>query len=293
MKQPFASTIMKFACSRRLERTRHLSAAGRPAGADKRKQTMTKKTCPIAPSICFAAGLLTIAASHTANASECFPGPDFKLDPGTRWDYRIDPATKQGCWYVKDLGASSRRRTGEVARSSRSVPASSSTSESAATSGAPRSDRGEETPASDPQSSIKSWFSSTFAPLFGLPNAYSTTETDEAATSGPGVTPKRDNESTVTRQRQRSKQQTKVAQRKSERAQGESKRAQRAIASIFEAAGDKPVLSPPILSGQDLQKAIEAVGDKDVVIAPTALQEDWQQALYEEFLRWRLRQLIP
>jgi hypothetical protein len=253
---------------------------------------MTKKTCPIA-SICFAAGLFAIAASHTANASECFPGPDFKPDPGTRWDYRIDSATKQGCWYIKDLGASSRRRTGEVARSSRSVPASSSTSESAATSGPPRSDRGEETPASDPQSSIKSWFSSTFAPLFGLPNAYSTTETDEAATSGPGVTPKRDNESTVTRQRQRSKQQTKVAQRKSEREQRESKRAQRTIASIFEAAGDKPVLTPPILSGQDLRKAIEAVGDKDVVIAPTARQEDWQQALYEEFLRWRLRQLIP
>jgi hypothetical protein len=291
MKQPFASTIMKFAYSRRLERTRLLSAAGRPAGADKRKQTMTKKTCPIA-SICFAAGLFTIAASHTANASECFPGPDFKPDPGTRWDYRIDSATKQGCWYIKD--ASSRRRKGEVARSSRSVPASPSTSESAATSGAPRSDRGEETPASDPQSSIKSWFSSTFAPLIGFPNAYSTTETDEAATSGPGVTPpKRSNESTATRQRQQSKQQTKMAQRKSERPQGESKRAQRTIASIFEAAGDKPVLSPPILSGQDLQKAIEAVGDKDVVIAPIALQEDWQQALYEEFLRWRLRELIP
>ena len=97
----------------------------------------------------------------------------------------------------------------------------------------------------------------------------------------------------MTRQRQQSKQQTKVAQRKSEREQGESKRAQRTIASIFEAAGDKPVLSAPILSGQDLQKAIEAVGDKGVVIAPTAPQEDWQQALYEEFLRWRLRQLIP
>jgi hypothetical protein len=256
---------------------------------------MAQKTCPIAPSICFVVGLFAIAASHTAGAAECFPGPDFKPDPGTRWDYRVDSATKQGCWYIKDIGASSRRRKGEVARSSRSVPASSSTLESATTSGTPRSDRVEVPPAPTPQSFIKAWFSSTFAPLTGFPNTYSTTETDEPATNGPSVTPKRDNESTVTKQRQQSKseQQAKVAQRKSVREQGESKRAQRTIASIFEAAGDKPVLSPPILSGQDLQKAIEAVGDKDVVIAPTDRQEDWQQALYEEFLRWRLRQLIP
>jgi alpha-amylase/alpha-mannosidase (GH57 family) len=134
-----------------------------------------------------------------------------------------------------------------------------------------------------------------FAPLTGFLNTYSTTETEEPAANGPNVAPKRSNESTVTKQRQRSKseQQTKVAQRKSEREQRESKRAQHAIASIFEAAGDKPVLSPPILSGQDLQKAIEAVGDKDVVLAPTDPQEDWQQALYQEFLRWQLRQLIP
>jgi hypothetical protein len=65
------------------------------------------------------------------------------------------------------------------------------------------------------------------------------------------------------------------------------------IVSILEAAGDKPVLSPPALWGQDLQKAIEAIGDKDVVIAPTDLQEDWQQALYEEFLRWRLWLYAP
>jgi hypothetical protein len=65
------------------------------------------------------------------------------------------------------------------------------------------------------------------------------------------------------------------------------------IVLILEAAGDKPVLNPPTLWGQDLQRAIEAIGDKDVVVAPSDLREDWQQALYEEFLRWRLRQLIP
>ena len=84
-----------------------------------------------------------------------------------------------------------------------------------------------------------------------------------------------------------------MAQRNSELEQSESERAQQTIVSILEAAGDKPVLSPPRLWGQDLQKAIEAVGDKDVIIAPTDPQEDWQQALYKEFLLWRIRQLIP
>jgi hypothetical protein len=256
---------------------------------------MPEKTRSIASSICFVAGLFTIAASNTANATECFPGPDFKPAPGAGWHYRIDSATNQGCWYIKELGASSRRRTGEVARSSRSVPVSSSTSESAATSGTPRSNTGEGTAAAAPQSSIKAWFSSTFEALTNSPDAYSTTETGEAPTSAPSVTPKRYNESTSPRQRQRSKseQQAKVAQRKSEREQSESARVQDSIVSILEAAGDKPVLSPPALWGQDLQKAIEAIGDKDVFIAPTDLQVDWQQALYEEFLRWRLRQLIP
>jgi hypothetical protein len=118
------------------------------------------------------------------------------------------------------------------------------------------------------------------------------------ATTGPSVIPKRSNESSASRQRQRSKseQQTNVAQLKSEREQsGFAARPQHAIhaASILEAAGDKPVLSPPTLWGEELLKAIEAVGDKDIVIAPAERQEDWHKALYEEFLQWRLRQLIP
>jgi hypothetical protein len=257
---------------------------------------MTARTRPIAPSICVGAGLFAMVASNSANATECFPGPDFKAVPGTRWHYKVDPATNHGCWYINELAASSSRRTGEVARSSRSVPVSpSSTSENAVSSGAPRSDRGEETPAAAPQSSIKAWFSSTFAALTNSPNTYSTIETGEAATSEPSVTRKRYNDSIGARQRQRDKseQQTKVAQRDSEREQSESDRAQQTIAAILEAAGDKPVLSPPRLSGQDLQKAIEAIGDKDVIIAPTDPQEDWQQALYKEFLLWRIRQLIP
>jgi hypothetical protein len=224
--------------------------------------------------ICFVAGLFTIATSNTANATECFPGPDFKLTSGSRWQYRIDSATKQGCWYIQELGDSSQRGRGEVTRSSRSVPVSSWTSESAETSGASRSNREEETPAAAPQSSIMAWFSSTFGSLPSSPDAHSITGTGAAATSAPTPTPKRYNESTSPRQRQLSKSE------------------QDSIISILEAAGDKPVLNPPILRGQDLQRAIEAIGDKDVVIAPSDPQEDWQQALYEEFLRWRTGQLI-
>jgi len=84
-----------------------------------------------------------------------------------------------------------------------------------------------------------------------------------------------------------------VAQHKSEHEQSESARVQDSIISILEAAGDKPVLSPPMLQGQELQRAIEAIGDKDVVIETIDPQEDWQRALYEEFLRWRAIQPIP
>jgi hypothetical protein len=248
---------------------------------------MPEKTSPSAAFICFVAGLFTIATSNTANATECFPGPDFKPASGTGWQYRIDSATNQGCWYIQELGDSSQLGRGEVTRSSRSVPVSSWTSESAPTSGATRSNSREETPAAAPQSSIMAWFSSTFGSLTSSPDAYSTTKAGVAAMSASSATPKRYNESTSPRQ----SQQTKVTQRKSEREQSESAR-QDSIISILEAAGDKPVLSPPILRGQDLQRAIEAIGDKDVVIAPTDPKKDWQQALYEEFLRWRTGQLI-
>ena len=252
-------------------------------------EAMPEKTSPSAAFICFVAGLFTIATSNIANATECFPGPDFKPASGARWQYRFDSATNRGCWYIQELGDSSQRGSGEVRRSSRSVP------ESASTSGASRSNSREE-PAAASQSSIMAWFSSTFGSLTSSPDAHSTTETRAAATIAPSATPKRYNESTLPRQRQRSKseqQLTKVAQHKPEREQSESARVQDSIISILEAAGDKPVLSPPILRGQELQRAIEAIGDKDVVITPTDPQEDWQQALYEEFLRWRARQLSP
>ncbi|PWT83943.1 MAG: hypothetical protein C5B58_05620 [Acidobacteria bacterium] len=253
-----------------------------------------KAARPIA-SFIFVTGLFSIAADNAAQAGECFPGPDFKATPGTEWHYQIDSATKQGCWYLKELGSSSRRRTREVARSSRSVSPSSS-SESSTSSSERRSDNTESTPAApSPQGSLKEWFSSTFTSLLNPSNAYSI-EPSETVTTGPGVVPKPSNELSAPRQSQRSKSepQTKVAQQKFEGQRSETERAPHLIyaASILEAAGDKPVLSPPALQGQELQKALEAVGEKDVLGDPSGLEEDWQKSLWEEFLRWRLRQLI-
>jgi len=184
---------------------------------------MSEKNRPIAPYICFVVGLFTIAASNTAHAAECFSGPDVQPGPGTRWHYRIDQTTNQGCWYLKKVRESS-RRPGEVVR---------------------------------------------------------------------------DNEPTSLKKHQwsKSEQQSKVSQRESERGQSEAARVQHRSpippVSVLEAAGDKPVPNPPIMLGQDLQKAIEAVGDKDPVTPPTTLAKDWQKALYEEFLRWRHGQLMP
>jgi hypothetical protein len=276
-----------------LERMRHAEPGGRPACLGLR--IMIRKVRCISRYI-FVIGLLSIATGNTAQPSECFPGPDFKPARGAGWHYQIDPATNQGCWHVKELGASSRRRTGEVVRSSRSTLASPSPSEGPASSSERRSDSSEGTPAApSPQGSLKSWFSSKFTGLFNPPNAYST-EQSETATTGPSIASKRYNELSAPRQRQRTKseQQTKVAVRKLD-VQSEPARPQHLIAaaSILEAAGDKPVLAPTALWGEDLKKAIEAVGEKDVVIAPAELDEDWQKALYEEFLRWRVKQLMP
>ena len=274
-----------------MERMRHAEPGGRPACVGIR--IMTRKARPIT-SFIFVTGLFGIATGNTAQASECFPGPDFKPPAGAKWQYQVDAATKQGCWYFKELGSSSRQRTREVVRSSRSV-SSSSASESSTSSSERRSDSTESAPAApSPQGSLKDWFSSTFTSLLNPSNAYST-EPSETATLGPSVSPKRNNELSAPRQPQRSKSQpqTTVAQHTLERGQSEPGRASHlvAAASILEAAGDKPVLSPPALQGQELQKALEAVGEKDVFGDLSGLEGDWQKSLYEEFLRWRLGQL--
>jgi len=231
--------------------------------------------------ICLLAGLFTIPASDTAHAAECLSAPNAQSGPGTRWYYRIDHTTNQRCWYLKDVNGSARAR-----------PAS----EGPTTSSTPRSTSAEVEPSAPPPdraASIKAWFSSTFAALTG-----STTETREPTASEASVTRKRQgNERTEPKKQPQSKpeQQGKSEQSKAERERAESARAQlrSSALSILEAAGDKVIPDAPAEPEEGwLKSAIEAVGDKDVVIPPTEQDTSWQQALYEEFLQWRVKQLM-
>jgi hypothetical protein len=62
---------------------------------------------------------------------------------------------------------------------------------------------------------------------------------------------------------------------------------------ILEAAGDKYVPDATTEMTEDEKRtAIEAVGEKDVFIPPPVLEQDWQKVLYEQFLEWRIKQLL-
>jgi hypothetical protein len=248
--------------------------------------------------ICVVAGLFTIGVSNAAYANECFPGPDFQPPPGTRWQHQTDPAKNETCWYVEKLGAPSKRHQREIARSSRSVQASSASEK--VSMDAPRAEQREATPTVDPFPSIVTWFWSTFFGPTDSVSSYAPAETDRDASSIPTPAPKpRQSESIATRKGMaaKSEQPSKVAQRKPVREKRESEGVQQrysiSAVAVLEAAGDKPVPGVSKLVRQDLQKAMEVVGDKDVAAAPAEPQEGWQRALYEEFIQWRLKQVMP
>jgi hypothetical protein len=247
--------------------------------------------------ICLIAGLFTVGVSEAARSLECFPGPDFQPPSGARWQYQADPATKQGCWYVEEPGARSRRRTGTVVHSSRPIPA---TSERTSALDAPPSERRDVTPAVAPLPSIRAWFSSKLSGFTDSFRAYSPIETEQDATTTLPPTPKRRPAEAMPprkTERKSSEQRSNVAQRKPVLEKGKSAAAQQrystSAVALLETAGDKPVAGVSSRVGHELQKAVEAVGDKDVVTATASTQEDWQRALYEEFLLWRVRQVMP
>jgi hypothetical protein len=142
----------------------------------------------------------------------------------------------------------------------------------------------------DLTSAFKNWFSPKFPDPTHLPDAYVDTRQDEL--SKPALVPKR---TTSKAAPGKTEQPNKTANGKPGRQQTISDdrqdRNSTSAVALLEAAGDKPV--PGLLNAapSDLQKAIEAVGDKDIVIAPPEPLKDWERALYEEFLRWRLRQI--
>jgi hypothetical protein len=256
------------------------------------------------PLICLVAGLSIIGLSNVAHSNDCFPGPDFQPPPGSRWQHQTDPAKNLTCWYLEKSGAPPKRNQREAAQSSRSVQAPSA-SERATTAGAPRTEQREATPTVDPSPSIVTWFWSTFSNLTDPMSWNSPPETDQDASSIPIPTPKpRPKESSPTRkgvagksEQPRSEQPSKVAQRKPVREKKESEGGQPryliSAVAVLEAAGDKPIPGVSKLVRQDFQRAMEVVGDKDVATAPVELQEGWQRALYEEFLQWRLKDVMP
>jgi len=244
---------------------------------------MLKGYTAVAVSSCLLAALLTVSSSVTARAAECLSGPNTQSGPGTHWRYRINHSTGQRCWYLKRLGESARRRP---------------TSESPTVSRTPRGGGSEQAPAeaaTEVTSSIKSWFSSTFSAFTGFGRSATNTETNEASAND--TTSKQPgSERTEQRksQQSRSEQQAKAIQSEPEKKRSDTARApsESLQVKILEAAGEKFVPGAATeLSEDEKRTAIEAVGEKDVFALQTVL-EDWQKELYEQFLEWRITQLM-
>jgi hypothetical protein len=247
--------------------------------------SMSEKRAAVVATSCLLAGLLTVSSSVTVRAAECLSAPNAQSGPGTHWRYRINHATNQRCWYLKRVGEAARPRP---------------PSESPATARTPRSGGSEPAAAetSTEKSSIRSWFSSTFAAFAGLGRSITNTETNEASANDNSVTSKQPNsERAEQKKSQQSKleQQSKAGQSKPEKEKSDAARSPNRIAPlqvpILEAAGDKYVPDATELSEDEKKTAIEAVGEKDV-FAPQTAQQDWQKELYEQFLEWRIKQLM-
>jgi hypothetical protein len=250
---------------------------------------MLKKRAAVVVTSCLLAGLLTIGSGAIAQAAECLSGPNAQSGPGTHWRYRIKHSTGQRCWYLKRLG--------QVARS-RPV------AESAAAARTPRSSAPEPAPPPEPatekSSSIRAWFSSTFAAFTALGKSVTNTETNEASTNDNSAASKQPNgERTEQKKSQQSKaeQQSKSSQSKQDKSDA-ARTLSRAAPLLLEAAGDKLLPDATAeLTVEEQKIAIEAIGDKDVaipqVITPqTQLEQDWQKELYEQFLEWRVKKLM-
>jgi hypothetical protein len=140
---------------------------------------------------------------------------------------------------------------------------------------------------------IADWFSPNFWGRADLPDAYSERDQDDLRRS---VERSQGSTAISNAIRDKRERRNKIAQRKPGRQQhafgGAQDRYSISAVARLEAAGDKPVPGLPTPAASNRRKTIEAVGDKDVVSAPAAPKEDWQQTLYEEFLRWRLRQVL-
>src|SRR5262245_47409859 len=193
---------------------------------------MLEKRAAVVVTSCLLAGLLTLSSGAIAQAAECLSGPNAQSGPGTHWRYRINHSTGQRCWYLKRLGQTARARP---------------SSENGAAPRMPRSGDSEPAAASDAsteKSSVRAWFSSTFAAFAGLGRSATNTETNETPANDNSTASKQPNsDRTEQKKSQQSKleQQPKSGQSKSEKEKSDTARSPSRAASlqmILEAAGD-------------------------------------------------------
>jgi hypothetical protein len=248
---------------------------------------MLEKRAAVVVTSCLLAGLLTISSGAITQAAECLSGPNAQSGPGTHWRYRINHSTGQRCWYLKRLGQAGRSRA-----ASESVTAARTPRSGASEPAAPAE-------AVTEKSSIRSWFSSTFSAFTSLGRSATNTEVNEAPANDNSAASKQSNsERAEQKKSQQSKleQQSKSGQSKPEKEKSDTARSpSRAVPLqlILEAAGDKDVPDGTTnLSAEEQKTAMEAVGDKDVFAPQTELKQDWQKELYEQFLEWRVKQLM-
>src|SRR5215470_13940154 len=129
---------------------------------------------PVGAAIGFVVSLFASALSDSAYAaSGCLASPNRESGPGTHWNYRVNQATKERCWYLKKVGSKSRPRPTSVAQAKRSPV----TRDVAAT---PSRAAPVEVAAPAENDSFKSWFSATFNALSG-PSVASTDTREPAA----------------------------------------------------------------------------------------------------------------
>src|SRR5262245_59210620 len=192
---------------------------------------MLERDAAIAVTSCLFASLLTVSTSVTARAAECLSAPNGQSGPGTHWRYRIRHATGERCWYLKRVGEAARPRP---------------TPESLATPRTPRSGSSEPATSAETtteKSSVRAWFSSTFAAFTALGRSATTTETNEAPAKG-NTSEKAERGQQKKPHQSKLEQQEKPAESKAKKEESETARSPSHASSlqvILEAGGDKDV----------------------------------------------------
>jgi hypothetical protein len=233
---------------------------------------MSQKLNVIRIAICILAGLWLLPLSTLAQASDCLSSPG-ESAPGRHWFYWTDKISKQRCWFAKEKAEETKRyRAGD--NSSARNQSSGGYEQALPVAPVGRYRGGDSSSLRDQsrggyeqalpvapteaESSVKSWFSSTFPTWDGWG---SRTEALEPASNEAMLPLKRSgNERKHLKTSQQSKQKPK-SQRAHEPQRAKQQAAHK-FARVLETAGDKDVPDATVGFEQNWQKVIEAVGRK-------------------------------